>query len=513
MRSLKSILIKYFSLLLLAIILLASGIEWFQYRAYVKHFENAAIEKSNVLANNLQATLLFESKKDFDDLVKDQEAKGILLYNSKNLLFAGKGEIFDIGNLSRDVNWEEGYLITRSSVKADSEHLGTLYVKYSTDRMYSLIQNQLFWILIGYTLVITFFIFMAKFIDSQLTSPVKKLSDFVKKILSSENLSLRVKLEDKNIETNELKESFNRLLDSVEENNSKLSDLNLNLENKVNEKTEELQLAIEDLKKYQNQIVAQEKLASLGSLAAGIAHEIKNPINLINNSALIIEMFSSRSIKDYKDKIDKGDLTKEDIQELLSDLDDIVTASRIISDNGKRADGIIRSMLLLSRSQKATAIDASFSHHLDQALNLSFHAMRAKQSSIDIIINKDIEDTPEIQCFPQDLERAFVNIFENAFYAMKERKKDDESFKAQLDVSLKVKDNVALINIKDNGTGISESSIKKIFEPFYTTKPAGSGTGLGMSMVNDIIVAHKGELTINSTEGEYTNIFIKLPLQ
>jgi signal transduction histidine kinase len=512
MRSLKSILIKYFSLLLFAVLILASGIEWLQYRAYVKHFEAAAIDKTNILANNLQATLLFESKKDFEDLAKDTDSKGILLYDSKNKLFAGKGEIFEVKDFKKSVNWHDGYLITKSDVVAGSELLGTLYIKYTTDKMYDLIQSQLIWILIGYSLLIIFFLFIAKFIDSQLTTPVKKLSDFVKRISTNDNLSLRVQIESNNTETTDLKESFNRLLDNIEEKNSKLSDLNLNLENKVNAKTEELQSAIEDLKKFQNQIIAQEKLASLGSLAAGIAHEIKNPINLINNSALIIEMFSSRSINDYKDKINNGKLSQEDIEELFSDLDDIVTASRIISANGKRADGIIRSMLLLSRSQKATSIDASFSHHLDQALNLSFHAMRAKQSSIDVIINKEIQETPETLCFPQDLERAFVNIFDNAFYAMKERKKSEQDYKAQLDVDLQIEDEIAIIRIKDNGVGIPQTAIKKIFEPFYTTKPTGSGTGLGMSMVNDIIIAHKGELSIDSSEGEYTKISIKLPL-
>lgn len=512
MRSLKSILIKYFSLLLVAILVFASIIEWLQYRSYITHFETAALDKSRVLANNLQATLLFESKKDFDDLVKDNESKGILLYNNQNQLFAGKGEIFEIGSLKKKINWQENYLITKTKVTAGTEELGTLYIKYSTDKMYDLIQSQLLWLLVGYTLVFILFLSMAKIIDSQLTTPVKKLSDFVKKISMSDNLSLRVQIENKNIETNDLKDSFNRLLDNIEEKNTKLSDLNLNLENKVNEKTEELQSALEDMKKFQNQVIAQEKLASLGSLAAGIAHEIKNPINLINNSALIIEMFSSKSINEYKDKIKSGELSQEAINEFFSDLDDIVTASRIISANGKRADGIIKSMLLLSRSQKATSIEASFSHHLDQALNLSFHAMRAKQSSLDVIINKEIEDTPEILCFPQDLERAFVNIFDNAFYAMKERKKGNDDYKAQLDVSLQIKDRIANIQIKDNGVGIPNSAIKKIFEPFYTTKPTGSGTGLGMSMVNDIIMAHKGELSIDSSEGEYTNILIKLPI-
>jgi len=512
MRSIKSILIKYFLILLLAIFTLASLIEYLQYRSYISHFQNNALQKSNVLANNLQATLLFESKKDFDDLVRDQDAISIQLFNAKGLLFAGKGEVLEPSIFNKDISWQDDQLITKSKVSSGDEVLGHLYVKYSTDEIYNLIQSQLFYVVLGYGFLFISFLIILKTIDTQLTTPIKKLSEFVKKLSMTERLSSRVDTLDVNIETKDLKDSFNRLLDNIEEKNNSLSDLNLNLEHKVSEKTLELQEAIEDLKKYQDQIIAQEKLASLGSLAAGIAHEIKNPINLINNSALIIDMFSERNIVELKKKIDDGNYTKADLEELTSDLNDIMTASRIISNNGKRADGIIKSMLLLSRSQKATAIEGKFSHHLEQALNLSFHAMRAKQASIDVIINKDIQETDEVLCYPQDLERAFVNIFDNAFYAMKERKNVSTDYKAQLDVDLKINNKNAEITIKDNGVGIPDSEVTKIFEPFFTTKPAGSGTGLGMSMVNDIIIAHKGELKISSEKDTYTEVKIKLPL-
>ena len=512
MRSLKSLLVKYFALLLFTILVIASIIEWFQYKSYLSHFTEDATQKSQVMANNLQATLLFESKKDFDDLTQNSTEQGILLYNSQNLLFAGKGEIFDINKYPGDTTWDGDYLVIKSKIETGGEFLGTLYIKYSTERMQTLVQSQFVYLLVGYFFAIFIFFIILKVVDSQLTTPIKRLSDFVKSMIKNNDLSVRIPIHGKNIETKELKDSFNSLLDSLEEKNNSLSDLNQNLEVKVNEKTEELQLAIEDLKKYQGQIITQEKLASLGSLAAGIAHEIKNPINLINNSAMIIESFSAENIKSYQKKIESNSLTVEESTSLISDLNDIITASRIISTSGKRADGIIKSMLLLSRSQKATAVEASYSHHLDQALNLSFHAMRAKPESIDVNISKEIDNSPEVICYPQDLERAFVNIFDNAFYAMKDRKSQaGDNFKEQLDVNLKNTKDIITISIVDNGVGIPQESIDKIFEPFYTTKPTGQGTGLGMSMVNDIIISHKGELQIKSKENEYTEILITLP--
>ncbi|WP_232422527.1 ATP-binding protein, partial [Bacteriovorax sp. DB6_IX] len=508
----KSILIKYFMLLIATLLVLIGITEYFQYKSYLKYFQNNAIEKSEILASNLQATLLFESKKDFEDLTKNHEANGIIVVDTKKKLFAARGEFFDFQKINSDITWSDHYLITRTKIYSESEELGTLFVRYETSRIYTLIQAQLLYITLGVAALIISILVVLKVIDVQLTTPLKELSDFAKKLTQNDDISSRLQITERNLETKSLKDSFNCLLDNIEDNNKSLNDLNTNLEKKVSEKTIELQEAFDDLKKFQNQIVAQEKLASLGSLAAGIAHEIKNPINLINNSALIIDLFCNKNITNFKSKLESDSLSNDDIDKIFSDLQDIVTASRIISNNGKRADGIIKSMLLLSRSQQAVLAKSSFSEHLEQALNLSFHAMRAKPKSIDVNIIKNICETPEVPCFPQDLERAFVNILENSFYALKEKKKDDPNFNAELAVSLEVHNGFAHILIKDNGIGMSKETLTRILEPFYTTKPAGAGTGLGMSMVNDIITAHKGEMSLESSEGLFTKVKITLPL-
>jgi len=513
MNSLKVILFRNLALILGVFLVSSSVSEWFHHKALLKYYEKVETEKAKTLASNLEATVLFESKSDFDNLLKSTTSQSVLLFDKDHNLIFSKGEIFNHKPYTKPSTWDEDYFISKAKIINNEELLGYLYIKTSTKNIFELATTNTIYLILTFITLTIIFILISKKIDAQIVKPIKSLNELIKKIISKDDLNIRVPLETPSIEIEGLSLSFNSLLQNLEQNKRRLVDLNLNLENKVEEKTKKLKHAITDLKKTQDQVIAQEKLASLGSLTAGVAHEIKNPINLINNSALIIDEIISGIIKTNEEKLSKGILSEEEARSLKNELKRLPPISNIIVKNGKRTDNIITSMLLLSRSQKAELETVSITQLLKLSLNFSFHAMRAKPDAISVIIKENLDDEALTKCFTQDLERAFVNIFDNSFYAMKIKSNNIKSdYKAELQVSVFPEGNNLKICIRDNGIGIKESVLNKMLEPFYTTKPAGSGTGLGMSMVNDIITAHKGELKIHSSENEFAETIIFLPI-
>lgn len=305
-----------------------------------------------------------------------------------------------------------------------------------------------------------------------------------------------------------------------------LEDYNRTLEQKVKartqelqEKNEELASTLQKLKATQAQIVAQEKLASLGALAAGIAHEIKNPLNFVNNFAeLSVELAQEllEEIENQKDRLDPE--TKGYIEEIL---DDLRQNAKKINDHGKRADNIVRGMLMLSRGQLGQRELTDINAMLAESINLAYHGMRAKDRSFEIAIETDYDDDlGKLNVVPQDISRAFINIINNACYAANEKKmrsqalpgNEGEGFSPTLSVSTKDLGERVEIRIRDNGKGIPQEVLDKIFNPFFTTKPAGEGTGLGLSISYDIIVQeHQGEIRVETEVGNYAEFIITLP--
>ncbi|MBP7496638.1 MAG: GAF domain-containing protein [Bacteroidales bacterium] len=275
---------------------------------------------------------------------------------------------------------------------------------------------------------------------------------------------------------------------------------------------EKINKANDELKAAQTQLVQAEKMASLGQLTAGIAHEIKNPLNFVNNFAeLTIELTSelNQSLSLLSDKLEPGDA-----QLLIELTGDIKSNAQKISEHGKRADSIVRSMLLHSRGKAGERQKADIHSILNEYINLSYHGMRASDSNFNIKIEKDFDYTIGlINIVPQDLSRALLNIINNACYSTHQKKliiKD--AFTPVLRVQTKDIGDKAEIRIRDNGLGIQQEIIDKIFNPFFTTKPAGQGTGLGLSITYDIIVnEHHGDIKILSQVGEFAEFIITIP--
>ncbi len=270
------------------------------------------------------------------------------------------------------------------------------------------------------------------------------------------------------------------------------------------DQAEEIRKAYQELKLTQQQLIQSEKMASLGELTAGIAHEIQNPLNFVNNFSEL----NGDLLGELKEEIDKGDL--EAIKEIAANLEQ---NEEKISHHGKRAASIIKGMLQHSHSGSGQKELININSLADEYLRLAYHGLRAKDKSFQADFRIEADDNlPEIEGVAQDLGRVLLNLINNAFYAVSEKGKEGHAnYKPAVVVRTSLKENAVEIAVKDNGNGIQESVKQKIFQPFFTTKPTGQGTGLGLSMSYDIITkGHGGEILLETTEGEGTEFIIRL---
>jgi C4-dicarboxylate-specific signal transduction histidine kinase len=293
-----------------------------------------------------------------------------------------------------------------------------------------------------------------------------------------------------------------------------LMEQNLHLEDRVKERTHELlaqkenlQVALTDLKASQLQLVQKEKMASLGEIASGIAHEIQNPLNFVNNFAeinteLLLEMKALLK-KEYATS------TNEEINLLF---DDVIQNLDKINHHGKRAGNIVKSLLQHARSNSSEAVLSDVNLLAEEYLKLSYHGFRARDKSAHVLIQATYEPSlVEINMVPQDIGRVLMNIYNNAFYSVIEKaKQNNTEYKPMVTVLTKTEGGKVKIIIRDNGLGIPTKYLSKIYQPFFTTKPTGEGTGLGLSLSYEIIKAHQGELKVDSKEGEFAEFTIEL---
>jgi signal transduction histidine kinase len=263
------------------------------------------------------------------------------------------------------------------------------------------------------------------------------------------------------------------------------------------------------LKSTQAQLIQSEKMASLGELTAGIAHEIQNPLNFVNNFSEV----NKEMIDEATEEINKGNY--DEVKIILNDVKD---NSEKILHHGKRADAIVKGMLQHSRANTGKKEPTDINALADEYLRLSYHGMRAKDKSFNAEIKTDFDESiGKINVVPQDIGRVLLNFFNNAFYAVNEKQKAESAklnakYKATVSIQTKKLNDKIEIKVEDNGTGIPQKVVDKIFQPFFTTKPTGQGTGLGLSLSYDIIKAHGGEIKVESKEGEGSEFIILLPV-
>ncbi|WP_334114134.1 sensor histidine kinase, partial [Paucihalobacter sp.] len=261
------------------------------------------------------------------------------------------------------------------------------------------------------------------------------------------------------------------------------------LEQTVEERTKEL-------KASQAQLIQSEKMASLGELTAGIAHEIQNPLNFVNNFSEV----SNELIDEMNDELDKGD-----IDEAKAISADIKQNLEKINHHGKRADAIVKGMLAHSRSSTGEKVPTDINALADEYLRLSYHGLRARDKNFNADFSTDLDPTlPKVKVIPQDIGRVLLNLINNAFQAV------NGVENPKVEVSTKRAENGIEITVSDNGPGIPEAIKDKIFQPFFTTKPTGQGTGLGLSLSYDIVKAHGGDLKVETKEDKGSTFKIEL---
>jgi len=288
--------------------------------------------------------------------------------------------------------------------------------------------------------------------------------------------------------------------------NSQLDTLVAQRTAELTEQKNELQNTVELLKATQDQLIQQEKLASLGELTAGIAHEIQNPLNFVNNFSEV----SMELVDEMEEEFEKGD-----IEEAKAIANDIKQNLEKIIHHGKRADAIVKNMLQHSRSNSGEKQLTDINALADEYLRLSYHGLRAKDKMFNSNMVAELDPAlPKINVIPQDIGRVLLNLFNNAFYTVQQRhNKEGEGYKPEVKVSTVLKGKFVEIKVIDNGTGMPEEVKDKILQPFFTTKPTGEGTGLGLSLSYDIVVkGHGGTFNIESKENKGSTFTISIPI-
>ncbi|MCY7422191.1 MAG: GHKL domain-containing protein [Chitinophagaceae bacterium] len=345
-----------------------------------------------------------------------------------------------------------------------------------------------------------------------LTANALQIGSAVEALLLSMALANRINIYKKEKENAQLE-----AISALNEKKQYITEQNLNLERQVEARTSEIQTkndelenALNDLKVTQAQLIQREKMASLGELTTGIAHEIQNPLNFVTNFSDVTEELVDELIEKTKKEVE-SEATSDTLEALTSLKQNI----KVINVHGKRADLIVKSMLQHSQPNKGMMEPTDINLLVDEYLKLSYIGFKSKNKDFNAKLETDLQKgLNKIDIVPQDIARVLVNLFNNALYALQDKMHGRiQGFEPELLVSTKVNKHILEIHIRDNGTGIPSQIIDKIFQPFYTTKPSGKGTGLGLSISYDIITKeHGGELTVLSKEHEFTDFVIKLPI-
>ena len=270
----------------------------------------------------------------------------------------------------------------------------------------------------------------------------------------------------------------------------------------------------EEIKHLKEQLQKQEKLASLGILSAGIAHEIQNPLNFVINFSKMSDKLLkdlTEIVEDNEENISEDD--REDLEDIVSDLKE--NLGKIV-EHGERAISIIRGILLVSRGKEGEFLPTDICKLVKEYVWLSYHAMRANHKNFNIAIHEQYEEgIPMMMVIPQDLSRAILNLMNNASYAVWHKSQEaSEDYHPEISISVTTSDRNVVITLSDNGEGMNEETKQRLFENFFTTKPVGQGTGLGMNITRDIIEnRHGGKITFDSKEGEGTTFVLCIPIK
>lgn len=454
---------------------------------------------SDVLADLLEAGSLESIERLLAGILTDPDIKAISLFSADGLVRV------DAGSVDRPMDTVK----TVTSTVRTSTSESTLQIHYIEDRILGAAQS---WVssAVIVTLIVTIVLIIGALLALSHTVQYP-LRLFGKAIRQATKNDTFVPIYWKSGDAlGQVASAYNRLQAKQFEDERALKELSQNLETLVDERTSEATVAREQAERNlrnfeiaQDRLVQSEKLASLGQLTAGIAHEIKNPLNFINNfSSLSVEMLEELQEVMDRAKSDISEELRDEVEELMG-----MVSSNMgkVQEHGKRADGIVRNMLLHSRHDEVEATEVAINSVVSEAMNLAFHSARAENKSFNIdMINELSEDAGSIHCYAQEISRVFINLISNGMYAAYEHSKETQA-PATLTVRSRSTAQGVEIDIADNGMGIKNKHLKTLFDPFFTTKPAGEGTGLGLSISHDIVTKqHGGRISVSTKVGEGT---------
>ncbi len=354
--------------------------------------------------------------------------------------------------------------------------------------------------------------FTAFNIAQALTYPILLLTKKIRRMADGD-LSQRMPT-DSDDEFGDLGRAFNNMAIKFNEMVTNLDSIVFRRTEEVKQQNIRLKYTIEELQQAQNRLINQEKLASLGALTAGIAHEIKNPLNFINNFA-DLSLQINEEMQEQLSKL-KSRFSEEEMKFLQDALNTLRLNMTKIYEHGKRANGIVHNMLQHSRGAPGEKVPTDLNALLDEYVALAYHGMRAQDSSFNVKIEKNYDKTlPKIPVVPQEMSRVFLNLINNAYYSVNQKKKKlKEAYTPIIRITTQNYRDLVVIKIWDNGEGIPDKIFPKLFTPFFTTKPPGEGTGLGLSLSYNIVIqGHNGTLTADSEFGEFAEFTINLPLR
>lgn len=343
-------------------------------------------------------------------------------------------------------------------------------------------------------------LFIGLLLSRKISRPVIALRNAARKV-GEGDLTQRVQVHSTD-EIGDLSSAFNKMVHDLSKTRNELHNSNRSL----SETNAALNNTLNELKAMQNQLIQSEKMASLGELTAGIAHEIQNPLNFVNNfSEVSIEL-----AEELKEELQASNLPGN-VTDIINDL---VQNQQKINYHGKRADSIVKGMLQHSRKSTGQKELTDINQLADEYLRLSYHGLRAKDKTFNATLQTSFDESlKKVNIIPQDIGRVLLNLYTNAFHAVMKKKKElNGDYEPIVVVKTSCANNTIELCVRDNGNGIPAENINKIFQPFFTTKPAGEGTGLGLSLSYDIITkGHGGSITVDSREGEYAAFIINLP--
>ena len=482
----------------------------------VNNYENEVQNLANTVALGVKIAINeqnFEGVQTAMEFVKDDPRLQFIsmlqsdtLWNSSHNKFRIKQTVFktfpENEHLSPSISSNDS-LIVKKSAFSTKMMSGSILLGFNTKVIEASKSKIKTTSIIVSCIVLVFGILIGFWLAKTLSVPILALRNAARKV-GEGDLNQKIERIRKD-EIGQLEKAFNKMIDDLDKTTKDLNEKNLVL-SKTNST---LKNTMSELKKTHTQLVQSEKMASLGELTAGIAHEIQNPLNFVNN-------FSEVSIELIDEVMEEREKPTSEIDEaLIAELmGDISKNLEKITHHGKRADSIVKGMLMHSRTSTGAKEPTAINELCDEYLRLSYHGLRAKDKSFNATIKTDFEPSLQsINTISQDLGRVILNLLTNAFYAVNEKKQQNPTgYEPTVLVTTKNLGGQLEIKVADNGNGIPKKVIDKIFQPFFTTKPTGQGTGLGLSMSYDIITqGHGGELKVETKVGEGTEFIILLP--